>query len=342
MQARGWRVEQVSGGDLWPRGRGRTYFAVPLGLAHRARRAARQLSLDGPCLVECHGFSAGLAAAHLRARRLPNVVTLFRCHGFWRAAVALAAADDGNGAAPSTLRTFKSELTYGSMERIGVRLSDVVVVQNSADARFAELVDGVPRDRLRVLAPGVAMPSVNRAPPRAGMTTRILWVGRRSLVKGSDLLPEIARQLQESQTPVQFELIGHDPRAFKSLPNVVVRPSMSRSDVAEAMGRADVFLWTSRYEGFGLAPFEAMAHGIPVISARVGGMVDLLRDGENGLEVTELSPATFVDAVRRFVALDATANEKLRSMARQSVVHLTWEHHAELLEQFVEPIFSAL
>jgi glycosyltransferase involved in cell wall biosynthesis len=341
MQARGWRVERVSGGDLSPGGRGRTYFAVPLGLAHRARRAARKLSPDGPCLVECHGFSGGLATANLWARRLPNVVTLFRCHGFWRAAVALAAADDGDGAAPSTLRTFKSELTYGSMERIGVRLSDVVVVQNSADARFAELVDGVPRDRLRVLAPGVAVPSFQQAPLRTSIT-RILWVGRRSLVKGSDLLPEIARQLHESRAPVQLELVGHDPRAFELLPNVVVRPPMSRADVAEAMGRADVFLWTSRYEGFGLAPFEAMAHGIPVISARVGGMVDLLRDGENGLAVNEPSPATFADAVRRFAGLDAATHQKLRSAARQSVAHLTWERHAELLEKFVEPIFSVV
>ena len=173
MRARGWRVEQVTATDLWPGGRGRTYLAVPFGLAHRAHRAAQRLSRAGPCLVECHGFWGGLATANLRARRIPNVVTLFRCHGFWRAAVALAAADDGGGAPPSALRTFKSELTYGSMERLGVRLSDAVVVQNSSDARFAELVDGVPPSRLRVLAPGIAVPSPQRFEP-GGETVRVL------------------------------------------------------------------------------------------------------------------------------------------------------------------------
>jgi glycosyltransferase involved in cell wall biosynthesis len=291
-------------------------------------------------VVECHGFWGGLATANLWARRIPNVVTLFRCHGFWRAAVALAAADDGGGAPPSASRTFKSELTYGSMERLGVRLSDAVVVQNSADGRFAELVDGVPRNRLCILAPGISVPSTSSQPfvPRVG-PVRVLWVGRRSLVKGSDFLPEIVRQLHESGTAAQLELVGHDAGAFDSLPNVVVRPHMPRADVAESMGCADVFLWTSRYEGFGLAPFEAMAHGVPVISARVGGMVDLLRDGENGLAVNETSSAAFVDAIRRFATLDAAAHARLRSEAQRSVAHLTWERHAERLENFVETFF---
>jgi glycosyltransferase involved in cell wall biosynthesis len=340
MRGRGWRVERVSGADLAPKRRGRTYFAVPFGLAHRAHRAAQKLSLDGPCLVECHGFWGGLATASFRVRPISNVATLFRCHGFWRAAVALAAADDSGSAHPSPLRTFKSELTYGSMERLGVRLSDAVVVQNSADAKFAELVDGVPLTRLCILAPGIAAPSFQQPAPRAG-PLRALWVGRRSLVKGSDFLPEIARQLHEHGTPVQLELVGHDARSFDSLPNVLVRAPMSRADVAESMSRADVFLWTSRYEGFGLAPFEAMAYGVPVISSRVGGMVDLLRDGENGLAVNDPSSAAFVDAIRRFATLDVGSRERLRSESQRSVAHLTWERHVEQLERFVEPFFSA-
>ena len=335
MQARGWRVERVTAEDVAPHAMGRTYLAVPVALAHRARRAARRLSAEGPCVVELHGFWGGVAASSLWLRRIPNVVTLFRGHGFWRAAVAVAAADDGGGgSAPNILRTLKSELTYGTLEKMATRFSDIVVVQNSSDARFAELVDGVRPDRILVAPPGIAAPSTVGASGR-GEAIRVLWVGRRSLVKGSDFLPEIIRVLQQRRVPIDIELIGHEQVGLDAAPNLIVRPHLPRAEVAEAMARADVFLWTSRYEGFGLAPFEAMAAGVPVISTRVGGLVDFLRDGENGIVVDRPAAPAFADAVERFAGLDLETRQRLGAAARRAVSRLTWERHADELDQFV-------
>jgi glycosyltransferase involved in cell wall biosynthesis len=340
MQARGWRVERVTAEDVLPKTMGRTYLAVPVALARRARRAARRLSAEGACVVECHGFWGGVVASSLWMRRIPNVVTVFRGHGFWRAAVAVAAADDnGGGAAPNVLRTFKSELTYGTLEKMATRLSDLVVVQNSSDARFAELVDGVRADRILIAPPGIAVPATGGTSTR-GTTIRVLWVGRRSLVKGSDFLPEIIRILQQRRVPIEIELIGHDQIGFDAAPNLIVRPHLPRAEVAEAMARADVFLWTSRYEGFGLAPFEAMASGVPVISARVGGLVDFLHDGDNGIVVERPDAAAFADAVARFATLVPEARLRLASSARRSVAGLTWERHADELDQFVTPFLD--
>lgn len=55
-----------------------------------------------------------------------------------------------------------------------------------------------------------------------------------------------------------------------------------RSDVAELLSCADVFLLPSRLEGFPNVLMEAMAVGVPVVASNVGGIPDLVRHGQNG------------------------------------------------------------
>ena len=50
-----------------------------------------------------------------------------------------------------------------------------------------------------------------------------------------------------------------------------------------AFARADVFVLPSVHEPFGIVALEAMQHGVPLIASAVGGLVDFVRDGENGL-----------------------------------------------------------
>ncbi len=53
--------------------------------------------------------------------------------------------------------------------------------------------------------------------------------------------------------------------------------------VEEYMGRSHVYLMSSSYEGLPLVVLEAMSAGLPVVSTRAGGVIDIVRDGENGL-----------------------------------------------------------
>jgi glycosyltransferase involved in cell wall biosynthesis len=56
-----------------------------------------------------------------------------------------------------------------------------------------------------------------------------------------------------------------------------------RSDVDEIMGCFDIFVLPSLNEGMGRVLVEAMAAGLPIVASRVGGIPDLVKDGQNGL-----------------------------------------------------------
>jgi glycosyltransferase involved in cell wall biosynthesis len=58
-----------------------------------------------------------------------------------------------------------------------------------------------------------------------------------------------------------------------------------RSDVNEIMSCFDIFVLPSLNEGMGRVLVEAMAVGLPIVASRVGGIPDLVKDGENGLLV---------------------------------------------------------
>jgi glycosyltransferase involved in cell wall biosynthesis len=70
-----------------------------------------------------------------------------------------------------------------------------------------------------------------------------------------------------------------------------------RSEVPELLGALDLFVSPSRDESFGLAVLEAMAAGVPVVAAAVGGLPEVVRHRETGLLVTPGDRAAMADAI---------------------------------------------
>jgi trehalose synthase len=82
---------------------------------------------------------------------------------------------------------------------------------------------------------------------------------------------------------------------------------------------ATVIVQKSTHEGFGLTVTEAMWKGRPVLASAVGGIVDQITDGENGLLLRDpTDPAAFADALRRLID-DPELSRRLGNRARETV-----------------------
>ena len=91
-----------------------------------------------------------------------------------------------------------------------------------------------------------------------------------------------------------------------------------RSDVTELLHAADFFVLPSLLEGMPLSVLEAMSSGLPVIATTVGGVPEVVTDGESGLLVPPGDPAALSSAMARLSG-DAALRERLGEAGRRRV-----------------------
>jgi glycosyltransferase involved in cell wall biosynthesis len=72
--------------------------------------------------------------------------------------------------------------------------------------------------------------------------------------------------------------------------------------LVELLPLADLFVLPSETESFGLAALEALACGVPVVATAVGGIPEVVRDGETGLLVPPEDPAALARAIESLLA----------------------------------------
>ena len=70
---------------------------------------------------------------------------------------------------------------------------------------------------------------------------------------------------------------------------------VAEAEKAEHFNLADVFVFPSAMEGFGLAVAEAMSSGLPVVASNRGSIPELVVDGEGGFVCDPAGPAPFVE-----------------------------------------------
>jgi teichuronic acid biosynthesis glycosyltransferase TuaC len=195
------------------------------------------------------------------------------------------------------------------------------VVTNSADtAGYVERL-GV---RARVIPPGVDMtvfhPLAGGAAGRKAVREALglppgqlaLLVGTISERKGADVFAagiELAGAA-DGRPGWAGVMLGDGPLAGEvaaAHPYVEQRRPVPADAVPAWLAAADVVVVPSRREPLGLAAVEALACGIPVVASSVGGLRDVVHDGENGLLIPPNDPAALAAALRRLSDADLRA-----------------------------------
>lgn len=191
------------------------------------------------------------------------------------------------------------------------------VVVNSEWSKTALLSQGIPDNKIHVvpLAYEPHETPQERRPTPKERPLQVLWLGSVILRKGIQYLMEAARLL--SDRSIQFSVVGSvdiSSQAIASAPaNVLFKGRVTRNHTAEHYRNADLFVFPTLSDGFGLVQLEAMAHGLPVISTPNCGAV--VEHGKNGLIVPARDPAALADAI---ASLDDDRS-KLEAMSRQAM-----------------------
>jgi glycosyltransferase involved in cell wall biosynthesis len=103
--------------------------------------------------------------------------------------------------------------------------------------------------------------------------------------------------------------------------------NVDHSRIPELWQKADIAVLPSRTEGLPLAALEAMAHGIPVVATRAGGIPEVIRNGKNGLLVEPGDAAALAEALKQLVT-DSARSRQLGKAGRLSVVEGGWSETA--------------
>jgi glycosyltransferase involved in cell wall biosynthesis len=115
---------------------------------------------------------------------------------------------------------------------------------------------------------------------------------------------------------------------------------VERAELPALLRSADAVVCVPWYEPFGIVPLEAMACGVPVVASAVGGLVDTVVDGVNGIHVPPRRPDEVASALRALLADPALRRRLGRAGAHRArsrygwsrVARSTLESYSELLE----------
>ena len=256
---------------------------------------------ERPDVVHTHSSLSGRIAARLR--RIPVVYTK---HGEAGASVATGVPADP--ASPTRVRgRAVNPLKRFVNKTVAAVLSDkIIAVSGRVSEELAQ--SGIDPSKIVTIPNGIELGpySVRSRTRRSGFLVGTL--ARLSREKGLDVLLHAAKLVLASEPSARFMIGGTGPleeelrrkiRELKLEP--YVRMAGFIEDVPSFLSELDVFVLPSDSEGIGLAIMEAMATGLPVVATAVGGVPEVVSDGQTGILVPPRQPKLLAQAIVRLL-----------------------------------------
>jgi glycosyltransferase involved in cell wall biosynthesis len=180
-------------------------------------------------------------------------------------------------------------------------LADRIIVNSQWSRQALEQV-GIPQDKIEIIPlayqPPPAADSFVRSYPQNFSLERpmkVLFLGQVILRKGIAPLLEAAEKLRHQ--PIEFWLVGSpDISILPESSNIRWIGAVPRSITAQYYQQADVFLFPTLSDGFGLTQLEAQAWRLPIIASKFCG--DVVKQGVNGILLEEVSGNAIAKALK--------------------------------------------
>jgi glycosyltransferase involved in cell wall biosynthesis len=257
----------------------------------------RMIRRGRPHIVHTHMAKAGTAGRiAARLARVPIVVHTFHGHTFH-----------------SYWGPVKSQIFLQIERTLGAMTDCVIAITDAQKADIASY-DVAPLEKIRTIPLGLEIEPMLEAEQHRGRLRAELGVAadrpligivaRLVPIKAHEIFLEAAAQVRAVAPDSTFLIIGDGERRaeLEALAHQLgvadaVRFLGWRADMREVYADLDVVTLCSNNEGSPVALIEALAAARPVVSTRVGGVPNVVHDGESGLLVPPRDPAAFADAI---------------------------------------------
>ena len=208
---------------------------------------------------------------------------------------------------------FREAPYFGLADRTVASLAHVHIAISRGLARYLEDAEGFDRDSFEIVHYGIDPDGV-AATYAEGAAPHLLCVGRLIPIKGHIVLLRAFAAAKREVPTLQLDIAGRGPLepALRALAlELGVADSVhflgQVSPIQDAIERASIVVVPSMGEGFGMVALEAMERARPVIAAEIGGLGELVRDGETGILVPPGEAEPLAEAIVRLAGDPALA-----------------------------------
>lgn len=163
----------------------------------------------------------------------------------------------------------------------------------------------------------------------------ILNIGKFEHKKGQDILLKAFHEIYRRYPNLSLVMIGASGPARESLSGllgelgfgsrVFIYENLSHQRICAFMQRALLFILPSRDEPFGIVLLEAGAMSVPVIASRVGGIPEIIIDGESGLLVQPEDPLELSDKIVELIENAERRKSLAMSLNKRVIERFTWK-----------------
>ncbi|MGA7162025.1 MAG: glycosyltransferase family 1 protein [Bacteroidota bacterium] len=172
----------------------------------------------------------------------------------------------------------------------------------------------------------------------------ILFVSRLVWEKDLKILAQTYAELRSKRSDFEMVIVGdgHARQELQAMmPGAHFLGYQSGKTLSESFASADIFVFPSTTETFGLVTLEAMASGLAPVAAKVGGAVEIIREGSSGLFAEPLNSSDLTKKVewlldnanhRKVIADHALA--RAQEFRWERILDQLFESYKEVIEEF--------
>jgi glycosyltransferase involved in cell wall biosynthesis len=233
-----------------------------------------------------------------------------------------------------------------------------VIALSNVEAEQYKCV-GVPGEKIAIIPNGIDLSEYAELPPKGSFKKKfnipenrkiILYLGRIHKIKGIDVLVKAYAHLKNEMKVNDTVLVVTGPddgflNEVKSLAynlgiadSVLFTGPLYGRDKLEAFVDTEIYVLPSRYEIFGMTVLEAYACGKPIVASKVGGLKDLVKDGETGL----LFEPGNVEQLTKSILILLNINDIAKEMGLKGknfvIENFTIQKVVEILEKVYEEV----